>query len=60
MKEIISFLAKVLIASLLGFFAASYADHVSRYHFADVALFFTGAFIAFYVIDGLIKKISRL
>ena len=60
MREIISFLVKALLACLLGIIAASFAENVSRYHYAEVALFFSGAVIAFYFVDGLTKKIFGL
>lgn len=59
MKEIISFLVKALLASLLGIIAASFAENVSRYQYAEVALFFFGAIAAFYFVDGLFNKIMR-
>ena len=60
MREIFSFLVKALLACLLGVIAASFAENVSRYHYAEVVLFFFGAIVAFYFIEGLTKKIFRI
>lgn len=60
MKEIISYSLKILVAFALGIFAASFAEDVTRYQYAEVILFFAFGIIAFYILDGLTKKISRL
>ena len=60
MKEIISFSVKVLLAFAVGVLAASLGEEISRYHYAEVVLFFVGAIVAFYFFEGLTKKIFRL
>ena len=60
MKKIFSFLVKSLIAFSLGIIAASFAENVSHYHYAEVTLFLFGAVIAFYFVDDLTKKIFGL
>lgn len=60
MKDFISFFAKVIAAFCFGIVSASFAENVSRYHYAEVVLFFFGAVIAFYFIEGLTKKIFKL
>lgn len=60
MKKIICFLVKAIIAFSFGIFAASFSEEISRYHYADVCLFFSFGIIAFYFLDGVTKKIARL
>lgn len=60
MKKTILFIAKVIVAAMVGLFLAAWADeHHVGYRYGFVTVYFCGAIAVYYAIEGIVGIVRR-